>query len=264
MKTVIVTPNLSPRTCRLAPARRGGFTLIELLVVIAVIAILAGMLLPALAKAKETGRRIACANNMRQLEMSVTMYADDNGGKQPERSVVDRWPQRLLPIYQDRRILLCPSDGPSPINKMTPPATGVTDTNRIGDSAPRSFIINGWNDYFQQELEGSGQTFNMNTIVNMSIRESAITLPSETVVFGEKEHLSGHFYMDFLEDAGNDLTELDQARHSNPTGLQSSRTGGSNHAFADGSTRFLRFGGAFRPLDLWGVTDGWRNRVLDF
>jgi prepilin-type N-terminal cleavage/methylation domain-containing protein len=60
-----------------------GFTLIELLVVIAIIAILAGLLLPTMARAKESGRRTHCISNLRQIGLGIQMYRDDNSDRPP-------------------------------------------------------------------------------------------------------------------------------------------------------------------------------------
>lgn len=67
--------------------RERGFTLIELLVVIAIIGILAGLLLPALARAKEHALRLSCLNNQRQLELAWEMYAGDSNGRLPLNDV---------------------------------------------------------------------------------------------------------------------------------------------------------------------------------
>jgi prepilin-type N-terminal cleavage/methylation domain-containing protein len=219
-----------------------GFTLIELLVVIAIIAILAGMLLPSLAKAKESGQRMACLNNLKQLGYANTMYADDNNGFFPPRSATNRWPSMLLTYYKTTNILVCPTDAKSN------PQTGGTDTNNFpADTASRTYIINGNNDYFQSALDTASFASFMAGTWPDGMPSDAVQFPSDTIIFGEKLATSQQFYIDVDEvNTGgnpNDYTELNRTLH----------IAGSDCCFADNSARIIEGFHSTSPVNMWCI-----------
>jgi prepilin-type N-terminal cleavage/methylation domain-containing protein len=74
---------LKPVLARSAGKSGSGFTLVELLVVISIIALLLSILMPSLQRARDQGRRIVCANNIRNMGLATTMYAEDYNGDSP-------------------------------------------------------------------------------------------------------------------------------------------------------------------------------------
>lgn len=116
-------------------SRFRGFTLIELLVVIAIIAILASILFPVFARARENARRSSCQSNSKQIGLGILQYTQDYDELYPQCGLYNtpaqtKWMDRIYPYVKSEQIFNCPSDSSSGTFFQLYPTRGAT--NKFG------------------------------------------------------------------------------------------------------------------------------------
>ncbi len=217
---------------------RHGFTLIELLVVIAIIAILAAILFPVFAKAREKARQTSCLSNEKQLGLGFTQYVQDNDERLPQGTVLNPmggqgWASQIYPYVKSTGVYKCPDDS----------AQGGTN--------PVTYPVSyGYNLNQSPALTQNGTTYN--TL-------AALTAPAKTVLVFEVDGMTADpttptntasvsgWGTDGDNGSGSYQTNIKYAMgctggSPNPcnNSLQTGRhTGGSNVLFNDGHVKYL-------------------------
>ena len=179
---------------------RRAFTLIELLVVIAIITILAAILFPVFARAREAARASSCLSNLKQIGLAVSMYAADHEGypMHSSLSIVSprtRWPDYIYPYVKNEQVFNCPS-------------------------APADVFRKPWA-HNQQSFYG-GYGFNYQYLGNnrfpFSAPDAAVQAPASTIAVADTQ---GCGWDAGIRNAGNYVVDppLPSARGSRPGGM---------------------------------------------
>jgi prepilin-type N-terminal cleavage/methylation domain-containing protein/prepilin-type processing-associated H-X9-DG protein len=223
--------------------RKGGFTLIELLVVIAIIAILAAILFPVFAKAREKARQITCASNEKELGLGILQYMQDNDEQFPQGNPnfgdTGGWAHPIIPYLKSIGVYRCPDD-PTVYN----PGSGIwqdvsysINDSLLGDgnlaavghdqptalsqlSAPASTVM---------LCEAFGATMDINNATTTTDYSTASTMDSN---FWGGCPMSCYAQYATATPPGQTLTLLSYAN----TGIH---TNGSNYLAADGHVKWL-------------------------
>lgn len=205
-----------------------GFTLIELLVVIAIIAILAAILFPVFARARENARRASCQSNLKQLGLGVMQYTQDYDEKYPLRDAAngaaterDRrgvWAQ-VQPYLKSTQILQCPSETTTP--SSDPTVSGYSDyfynvnLQRTADTNSNGFV----DDYTPASL-----AFVENSVLTLMAGDNGTGTARNTVA-GAREPSNPNF---------------SQYGSNDGTGKQLRHLGGAVLLFADGHVKWYK------------------------
>lgn len=216
-----------------------GFTLIELLVVIAIISILAAILFPVFARARENARRSSCASNLKQISLGVLQYTQDYDEQFPVHSATAAtgWVVQLGPYLKSTQIFQCPSD--SNVDPTTPGNVGYTDyaMNSMFLFIPPS------------------------PVTPRGLSLAAVTHPSLTVILCEDTdnaspgtNTVANFYATGNGNShqGTAVTaRLATFRGTSSTGAAQRHLDGANFAFADGHVKWYRASSPIRSAAVY-------------
>jgi prepilin-type N-terminal cleavage/methylation domain-containing protein len=247
---------------------RDGFTLIELLVVIAIIAVLMGLLLPGLMAAREAARRNQCTNNLMQISLALKNYEATHdvlppGVVNPTGPIKNTpqgyhlgWMVQILPFLEQKAAFAHTdfSTGVYHSNNVTVRTLGINvflcpSEARMGTTGdPGQSSYAGCHNDVEAPIDGGNTgVFFLNSRVRYEDIEDG---SSNTIFVGEKRLRGGELgwvsgTRSTLRNTGTALNGavLATAKNNDPVGgFGSAHGGGANHAFGDGSVRFLRSG----------------------
>ena len=203
--------------------RKTGFTLIELLVVIAIIAILAAILFPVFARARENARRASCASNLRQLGLGFHQYLQDSDNRYPGAANYQKWHLGAHWVSGGGNAKL--SEDPS---HATPYAwTGNTANVSAGSIFPYTksvelYVCPSATDNKKKQL-----SYSMNCALGF-LNEAVVQNPSNIVTLIDEDKTLNDGFL-WTDSSGTD--ELTQVH-----------LGGGNVLFADGHVKFIQYG----------------------
>lgn len=245
-----------------------AFTLIELLVVIAIIAILAAILFPVFARAKEAAKKTSCLSNMKQLALGFYMYSTDNNDVAPasfedgpgmnggiywfpgdnkplgwhDPTEVQNWAEEILPYGKNIPIYVCPS-----APHVSNPIFGYLETRGAGNA---SYAYNGA--VSRKSLSSAGNPANL--IVIQGVYGTTRDAYVQPTPFGTVDS-TGTLFFDFTHG-----TPVCNGIDVNWMGATHSK--GDNYAFADGHAKYkMRMATNYAMFgvgsDVWQLTTSW-------